>query len=210
MGYTLTYSQLVAEVQTIVESDNDEFVQNLPKIIARAHDQVQRDLDLEMWRDIAPKTIATNGIVAREDTWLKVLSIYAAGDFLSRRSLDYIRACGLAQGVPKYWSDLSETQIKVTPMPTEATNCDVEVLKRLPSLSESNPSSWISKNAADLLLLQTLIGSEVFLVGGERVAEFAALYKILVSSAIDELRGSGRREYEPVREAAKPNLEKTT
>lgn len=211
MGYTTTYSDLVDEVQTIVDSTNEEYVAQLPKIIARAHDQVQRDLDLEMWHAIVPKNI-TSKILARDMAWLKVLSIYlpVTGEFVEKRSLDYVRACGNAAGNPRYWADKSESEILVVPAPTMATSCEVDVLQRLPTISEDNQESWITKNAADLLLLQTLIGSEVFLVGGERVSEFAALYKIVSASAIDELRGTGRKEYEPTREASKPSLEKTT
>lgn len=211
MGYKLTYSQLVDEVQSIVDSTNDEFVSNLPKIIARAHDQVQRDLDLEIWRTFATPNI-TNSIIVREPNWLKVLSINipSLGAFLGRRSLDYVRACGSTTGVPRYWADRSESEIMVAPAPDVPYVSEIEVMTRLESPSESLEETWILRNCADLMLLQTLIGSEVYLVGAERVAEFASLYKIVVASAIDELRGSGRREYEPVREASKPTLEKTT
>jgi len=214
MGYTTTYDDLVEEVQVIVESTNDEYVEQLPRIIARAHDQVQRDLDLAMWHAIVPIANATSRILTRDLSWLKVLSIYipSTGKFVEKRSLDYVRACGGVTGVPKYWADQSETEILIVPAPTVAApvSFEVDTLKRLASIDEDNQESWITKNAADLLLLQTLIGSEVFLVGGERVTEFAALYKLIVTSAVDELRGTGRNEYEPTREASKPSLEKTT
>lgn len=211
MGYTTTYASLIEEVQTIVDSTNEEFVDQLPKIIARAHDQVQRDLDLEMWHSIVDGNI-TARILTRDLAWLKVLSIYlpVTGQFVEKRSLDYVRACGSTVGNPRYWADKSETEILVVPAPATAVPCEVDALQRLPAISDSNQESWITKNAADLLLLQTLIGSEVFLVGGERVSEFAALYKIISASAIDELRGTGRKEYKPTREASKPALEKTT
>ena len=207
MGYTLTYNQLIAEVQTIVESTNEELVAELPKIIARAHDQVQRDLALSMWNETVETAMtANNPVLVRNALWLKVLSIFIPSQnrFVEQRSSDYVRSYAAAVGVPKFWYQKSEGVIFLGPTPALNYATQVEALVRIPHLAPDRQVTWISTNAADLLLLQTLIGSESYLVGPERVAEFTAMYRYNLGAALEELRGMKRTEYEPIREAPKP------
>jgi hypothetical protein len=210
MGYQTTFSSLRAEVINIVDSDNPEFLQYLDRIIARAHDNVQRDLDLTMWRTFP--TITVNAGVAtfpRDPSWLRLVGGYiiASGKPVEKRSLDYLRAYGDGQGVPRCFAERNEATYQLAPIPSVNTTLELEVLTRLPTLNNEAPTSWITQNAADLLLLQTLIGSELYLLGTERVVTFKELYQIQLASAVSELKGSARPEYTPVRAAPKPKLE---
>jgi hypothetical protein len=210
MGYSTTFTNLRNEVISIVDSDNPEFIANLDKIIARAQDNVQRDLDLEMWRTfVAVSLTSGNRLFTRPSTWLKVFSFHFVdtGLPLEKRTLDYLRAYGTTPGTPKFWAERDETNFQVAPIPSANVNIEAEVLTRLASLSNSNPENWISRNAADLLLLQTLIGSETYLLGEERVAGFAQMYQILLSSAHAELRGTQKNEDTPIRSVPRPNVE---
>lgn len=209
MGYSLTYPTLVTEVCRIVEDDGPEFLAQLPSIIAMAQDAVQRDLDLSIWRTFTTGNLTAGSALAnREDDWLKVLSIYlpAQGRHLDRKSLDYVRSFSATQGVPRCWAEQAEDQIRIAPTPAAAYAVEIEVHKKLPSLAVGNPVNWISRNCADLLLLATLIGSESFLVGQERMAEFNTLYQSTLSSALLELRGVKREEASPTRTASPPKL----
>lgn len=210
MAYTLTYSELVTQVKSIVENDVSDFVAQLPKIIAIAQDTIQRDLDLSIWRTVVADHVTAGSAIypSRADTWLKVLSIWipSEGVHLERRSKDYVRMFSANRAVPRYWAEISETELQVAPIPLQNYSIEVDVHKRLPALSDSNQSNWISKNCADLLLLATLIGSESYLVAPERVAEFSQLYAATLAGAIRELRGVEREEGAPVRAAVPPKI----
>jgi hypothetical protein len=210
MGYTLTYAGLVAELQDIVEDTGPEFVANLPKIIARAQDQVQRDLGLAIWRRFESNSVDFNKAeYPRQGDWLQILSVHFPTLVLwpEQRGLDWVRSFGSATGKPRYWCEVNESAIRFAPIPDQNYPVEIEVMKKLPSLSSTNPTNWISENAADLLLLASLIGCEVYLASSDRMKEFMSLYQTLLDGAVRDLREGERSRYEPVRASPKPTLQ---
>lgn len=209
MAYTTTYATLVADLQDIVESTNHEFVAQIPKIIARAQDVVQRDLGLEIWRGfISTTTTSLSRDLTRNQAWLEVRSIFlpALGRPLEKRHIDWVRMYGPSQGVPKYWTEATETQIWLSPIPDDTYAIQIEILDRLPNLNQSNQTNWLTNNAADLLLLACLIGSELYLVSPDRLKEYMGMYAMLLAAAQSELRTQERAGYEPVRAAPMPSV----
>lgn len=207
MAYTTSYDTLVADLQDIVDSNNAEFVAQIPSIIARAQDNVQRDLGLEMWRSLVPaSTVSLQATMTRNQGWLEVRSMFipSLGRYLEKRKLDYVRMYGTTQSSPKYWAEESETQFRLAPIPDGIYTLDIEVLLRLPNLGPSNQTNWLTTHVGDILLLACLIGSELYLMSSERVAEFKAFYDSLLSAAVRELRDQERSGYIPTRAASFP------
>ena len=161
-AYTTSYDDLVADLQDITESTEPEFVLQIPKIIARAQDVVQRDLGLEIWRSFSSVS-TVNGVntITRQASWLQVhsISIPTIGAYPEQRKLDFLRMYGTTSGTPKYWAEVSETSIQLAPTPNAVFALSVEVLERLPALAGGNQTNWLTTHAADLLLLQALIGA---------------------------------------------------
>ena len=207
-AYSPDYTSLVAEVQSICEDTNAEFVANIPLFIARAQDAVQRDLGLDLWRGYSDNPVTTAAIVRSTD-WLIVrsLRITASNTWLEKRHLDYVRMYGGSTGRPKVWAEDEEATLMVAPTPDTSYTIRVEYYQRLPVLSTLNPTNWITRNAGDLLLLMTLVNCQLYLVSPERVAEFTGLYQMILQSSVTELRDSERQRYSPVRNAPRPVLQ---
>lgn len=208
MAFTLTYAQFAAELQNWTEDDSTEFATDaLPGIAQRAHDRVQRDLDLAVFHDVSSVAIAsTDETFARNSAWLKILSIEipAEGALLDRRSYDYVRLYGNS-GQPRFFAERGTDYIYFAPAADAAYTLSVEALKRT-AFSSSNTTTWISINAADLLLLAGLMEAELFLKSPESMGEYAAAYQATLASAQAELRGVTREEYAPTRSAARPQI----
>lgn len=208
-AYTTTYDDLVSDIMDIVESDEPEFVAQIPKIIARAQDNLQRDLGLEIWRSF-PSVNTASGVatIVRDDDWLQVNSIFipAQGVYPEQRKLDWVKLYGASTGVPKYWAEVDEDTIRLAPTPNAIYALEIEVLERAPALSDDNQTNWFTKHAADLLLLGCLVGAETYLVSQARVAEFMALYQGILRAAVKEMRTQERAGYEPTREASRPSV----
>jgi hypothetical protein len=207
-AYAPTYPELVLEVQDICENTNSEFISNIPRFVHRAQDTVQRDLGLDIWRDYELGTLSTASYTRSQD-WLIVRSLYlpVSNRFLDKRHLDYVRGYGGSSGTPKVWCEDQETTLLVAPAPSSSLSIRVEFYKRLDALSEANPGNWITRNAGDLLLLQTLINAQSYLVAPERVQEFSSFYAALLQSAVPELRDSERQRYAPIRAAPRPAIQ---
>lgn len=210
MAYTTSYDELFANLMDITESTEPEFVVQIPAIIARAQDVVQRDLGLEIWRTFSPVSTA-NGVntITRDPSWLQVhsISIPALGAYPEQRKLDFLRMYGSSSGTPKYWAEVSETSIQLAPTPNAVFALSVEVLARLPALAEDNQTNWLTTHAGDLLLLQALIGAEMYQSSQARVAEFQGAYQLLLAGAQKELRIQERSGYTPTRAASEPSAQ---
>jgi hypothetical protein len=205
-AYAPTYSELVEEIQDICEDTNDEFVENIPRFIHRAQDQVQRDLGLALWRDYQDDVPITAAEYARNTDWLIVLSIYlpVQNKFLERRSLDYVRVYGGGTtGRPRFWAEDMENTLLIGPTPDASYSALVEFYKRLPALSGDNETNWITSNAGDLLLLQSLINAGSYLLSHERVNEYTGMYSVLMPQCQNELRDSERVRDQPTRVAGR-------
>ena len=204
-AYAPTYSELIEEVQDICEDTNDEFVSNLPKFIHRAQDQVQRDLGLSIWRNYQDDVPIDDAEYARDTDWLIILSIYlpAHNKFLERRSIDYVRMYGGGTtGRPRFFAEDMENTILIGPTPDASYAALVEYYERLPALAvDTNETNWITQNAGDLLLLQTLINAGSYLLSHERVNEYTGMYMTLMPQAQNELRDSERIRDMPLRTA---------
>lgn len=212
MAYTVTFDELMSEIQSIVENDAPEFVAELPKHISQAQDRVQRDLQLSIWRNSSTGMLVSgNRSIARDPKCLKILSIEltSTGAFLTRRSYDYVMQMR-QQKMPRVYCEASEGEVFVGSIPDSNYAFKMSSLKRLDPLSDTNQENWITRNAADLLLIAATANAERYLMGSERASELENLYSGLITGALNELRGLGREEYEPARTAAKPKLKAET
>lgn len=208
MAYALTYAALVSELQTYVDNTNTEFVGQLPNIIARAQDRVQADLSMTQWREIEHNSVTANvSTYPRQASWLKVFSLFfpASGRFAERRSMDWCRMMNAtaAKGVPRYYAEHQDGSMLLSPTPAGNYEVYVDTLVRLPALSATNPSNWISTNAASCLLYAALIECEGFLIDADRKAEFLQMYTDNLQRTRSELTSLDREEYGTVRDAAK-------
>ena len=208
-AYAPTYTSLLTEVQDICEDSNGEFVANIPLFIHRAQDQVQRDLGLDFWRAYSLDTLTT-GSFTRNADWLIVRSLYlpASNSWVQKRHLDYVRGYGGLTGRPRVWAEDQETTLLLAPVPDVSYSVRVEYYQRLAALVvSSNESNWITRNAGDLLLLQTLINAQSYLVSPERVQEFSGMYQAVLPAALSELRDSERHRDQPIRSAPRPAMQ---
>lgn len=206
-SYTPTYSELVLELQDLTENTNSEFISNIPRFVHRAQDQVQRDLALDIWNLHA--TISVNAAsIARNADYLVIRSLFipASRRWIEKRHIDYVRGYG-GTGTPKVWAEDTDLFFIFAPTPDATYSVSVEYYQRLAGLSASNETNWITRNAGDLLLLQSLINAHAYLINPERMQECAQLYAALLGTATRELRESERNRYEPVRATPKPSLQ---
>lgn len=204
-SYTTTYDNLVLELQTYVEDDSPEYVASQNDIINRAEDRVVRDLNLELFKTEEPITItAANPIVTKPAGLLKLyrLRFTDTGDMTLPRSVDYCLMYDRTSQRPLYHAEEDETDIRLSPTPDQAYPTEIRFLRRPPPLGLSQQTNWLTDHVGDLLLLASLIESELYLIDSQRVQEdFLPEYERKLQVAIFELRGLSSSEYTPQRNA---------
>lgn len=199
-----TYTQLIADIQSYVDNDIDELANNLPKVVARGHARIQRDLELAQWRARLETSLPYDQErVDRPSGALKIYSIFdeQSGRFVERRATDYVRAYG-GRGRPRYFAEDDEDTLFLAPRPDGNRHVTITYLKRLDPPSVTTATTWISENLPEMLFYACLAGAEEFLIGQERKAEFEAEYARALNEYRNELRGLHNEEYAPIRQAA--------
>lgn len=170
----MTYAEFIAAIQNLFGIDVTETVDAnfntiMPTAIAFAEGRCQRDL-----QPISALAVQTATLPAGTDRFT------VAADFLAPRQL--VRTTGLlrdpltmrdtrfldiyapdtaVRGTVKYWAPHSDTVLRVAPVPLTDTDVELQYLSKPATLSVTNPTTWLSLWAPDLLVAATM----VFLAG---------------------------------------------
>ena len=99
------------------------------------------------------------------------------------------------RGLPRYWAEKSPTVIYITPTPDNNYTVEMDLLRRLPTLSNAAPTNWVTLNLGDLLLAALLIEASQFLKAPERTAEFVQTFQQKVELANKHFPSRARVDY---------------
>lgn len=213
-----TYTTLTAALQNWLEDDDAEFVGSIPEIIALGEVRLLRDLDFAMFAGEGSVTVAAGtelvtkpGVAPLTLLNYQSLSCYPTGGtgpadhallpWLETRSDEFVRdyngqyfgAAG--HGVPRYYSEASETQWRLAPTPNVEVELTYRFTARPDGLSDLVPETWLSVNVPDVLLKACLAESERFLKSDDRIPIWEQDYASLLQSAREESYSLLRAQY---------------
>ena len=182
-----------------MEDDDTEFTGSIDDLINLGEMRLWRDLDLSIFTSEGTASTSTGVETATKpvtDTELVVTqSIYydSAGvrTFLELRSTDFVRDHQVigATAPPKYYSEQTETDWLLSPIPDAIYTLNSRGVTRPTRLSAGNPTTWLSLHQDDLLFKACLAESEKFLKADDRVEMWKADY-------VDSLPLAKRETYE--------------
>lgn len=218
MSLTLTYTSLKAMIQTWAEDNDTEFTTALDNIIGLGELRVLRDLDLEIFDNVATGNFTTSSQdITKPSDFISLRSfsyVDGAGKsfFLTRKTYDFLKMYWRTEattGTPLFYAEYSETTLKVAPTPSNGYTYEIRYIARPTGLSSSTATTWLSDNVADLLFKACMIESEKYLKEdpseGGRVAKFEAEYRAELPKAKRELLRVQRSDYRPIAPATSPN-----
>jgi len=96
-------------------------------------------------------------------------------------------------GSPTHYTIIGE-EIQIKPTPNSTDTLEVAYFTRLPALSDTNTTNWLTANAPDLLLYGALIEAEAYLVNDPRIA--------IWKNAFDEAMNEWNRQEDNARFSA--------
>jgi hypothetical protein len=186
-----TYTELLANLQTWLEDDDEDFVNAIPEIINLGQMRLWRDLDLSIFtsEDQTP-TVATNELLAKPVTDTEVVSFQSLWfDFdpgtgtqrywLELRSTDFIRDYQVPSvtGIPKYYCELDQDNWALAPIPDAIYTVNTRGTTRLqPLVATTQETNWLSLHMDDILFKACLAESEKYLKADDRVEIWKADY----------------------------------
>jgi hypothetical protein len=167
-----TYSGLKTAVANWL--NRTDLTSYIPDFIALAEERIYRDLRIKAMETAFSSTVAS-GVIALPTDYLELKSAYVDGSpiyFLERASLEDIyskyptRAAG---GKPLYIAREGENFI-FGPYPDAAYTIKGIYYKKLPALSDSNTTNWLTSSAPSLILFGALTEAAPFLKDDARLA----------------------------------------
>lgn len=166
-----------SELQTAVSNwlDREDLSSMIPDFISLAEARIARSL-----RSRGVEERATTVLVAGQEYYS------LPTDFLEARRvkinsnpirvLDYKTPTQITDmfpdssgGVSRYYTIIGE-EIQLKPSPNSTDTLEIAYFTKLPPLSDSNLTNWLTANAPDLLLYGSLIEAEAYLVNDPRIA----------------------------------------
>lgn len=170
----MNYAELIASLQTWVESSETAMVAELDFIIELAEKRIYRSIDLENgWKYSTVAAAQGTELVALPSDSVVVRQVeYVVTATNVRTSLlqkdvsfiyDYLGDI-TTEGTPRYYAHYDDTQILVGPSPDAiVANFAIAHTYRPTQLSASNTTTWLSTEAPDVLLYACLKELAVFL-----------------------------------------------
>lgn len=210
MALSFTLSTLKTEIQEYMSNDDADFTGRLDNIIKMAEDRVVKDLALERFdsTDTSASTADGSRTVTVPTGVLKIKALYitVSGSFVplenrNKSYIDMVHPAVATENQPVYWAYSDEdNDLYFGPTPDAVYPITMEVVKRPTSLVTDTTGTWISQNAADMLLYACLAEAERFNQFGEgaMVWENQYLNDKWPSTAM-ELKGITRAEFEKMR-----------
>lgn len=172
----LTYAQFVTQVANlaVVEETNSEFLVVLPLAIDYAELRIQRDLDLLQTSSTYVATLTTGDrrLTAPAGTFVvteQLNLLTPAGTIdpetgtrnsllpTTKEYIDVVYGASASTGVPRYFVPFNDNLWLVAPPPDDDYSIEIVGTARLPTLSSTNTTNFLSLYFPDLLVMATMI-----------------------------------------------------
>ena len=196
----MNYTSLVQNIKDFMEDDGTEFSAAIDTFIDITELKLSRSRRIPAFRRRAPSTLTANApfismptdMVSLENLHLiesnnRTLLLLRSDEFM----MEYWPN-RTATGSPRYYAYFDDDTMYVAPTP--ATNISVEISyrRRLPALSSSNLTNWLTDNASDALLYGSLVEAASFNRNYPLQERYMAMYQKAVQDIAQEqqVRGS--------------------
>jgi len=178
-----------ANLQTAIANwlDRSDLTARIPEFITLAETRIMRRLRVRgMEERSITSLVSGQEYYGLPDDFLEVRDVQVNTNPLSR--LKYMTPRELddtypndSQGTPAAFTIIGN-EVQLKPTPNITTDFEIAYFEKIPNLSDSNTTNWLTANAPDLLLYGSLIESEAYLVNDQRVP----LWKSAFDEAIND------------------------
>lgn len=170
----MNYSELVAQLQTWVESSEVDFVGEMDNFIVNAEHRIYKAIDFAITRDEDTSVTVAQGtatITLPADTLtVRFVQLVSAGTgartTLYHKDTSFIDEYTnnrTTQGTPKFYSFANETTLLLGPTPDNSTDTlAIHRSVRPAPLSATNTTTWLADTYPELLLYSCLLEIATF------------------------------------------------
>ena len=186
-AYVMTYDSLVEDVIRYSERNDASFVQQIPRLIAMAEQEIAAQIKT-LWElnVVTTALVPSNGTLIKPARWRKTVSMKISGEPVLHRSQDYIAQvqAEFPQGLPKYYADYDYNHWAFGPIPDSAYTVEIIYYSLVQPLDSTNQQNLITQVAPQAILFGTLLQAQGYLKSPDKLQ----LWKGMYDSAMQALR----------------------
>lgn len=191
---SMTYDSLIEDIKMYAERRDDAFVNQIPRFIMMAENDIATNVrGSGMQRVVTSKMEQGNPYLRKPNRWRETVSMNIT--FGTRRRVLHLRTYEFCRSIapdvsheeaPRYYSDADLDNWFIAPNPNRNYEFEVLFYERPEPLSETNQTSWLTRQAPNLILFGALLQAQVFLKRDERFQIFQAQYAAAVQGVQQE------------------------
>jgi hypothetical protein len=190
----MTYTSLVADIQSYLERTDTATIEKIPTFIMLAEQALAADIKFLGNLTVNESAMVVGEpIIVKPARWRKTVSmnVVVAGvrTPVLMRKYEYLREYwpqATATDVPKYYADYDYTHWLVAPTPDDDYTFEVLYYERVQPLNSSNQANWFTEYAPQALLYGCLLQAMPFLKNDSRVALWQQMYAQYVATLKNE------------------------
>lgn len=178
-AYVMTYDSLVEDVIRYSERNDTSFVQQIPRLIAMAEQEIAAQIKT-LWELNVVNTALTpaTGTLIKPARWRKTVSMKISGEPVLHRSQDYVAQIQteFSQGVPKYYADYDYNHWALGPVPDSAYTTEIIYYSLVQPLDSTNQQNLITQVAPQAILFGTLLQAQGYLKSPDKLQLWKGMY----------------------------------
>lgn len=185
----MTYSSLVEDVIRYSERDDASFVDQIPRLISMAEQEIAAQVKT-LWELNVVTTTTTTGnpgsVLVKPARWRKTVSMKINGEPVLHRSQEYVAQYQAEsdQAQPKYYADYDYNHWMLAPVPDAAYPVEIIYYSRIQPLDSTNQENLITQEAPQAILFGTLLQAQGYLKSPDKLA----IWKQMYDSAMNALK----------------------
>ena len=166
----MNYSTLVQNIKDFMEDDGTEFSNAIDTFIDFTELKLSRELKIPAIRRRATSTLSIGDpFITMPSDMVSLEGLHTINSnvrtLLLLRSDEFMMEYWpnrTSTGTPKYYAYFDDDTLYVAPPPSAALGLEISYRRRLPALSSSNTTNWLTDNASDALLYGSLVEAAAF------------------------------------------------
>ena len=177
----MTYDSLVQDVIRYMERDDASFVEQIPRLIMLAEQEIATQVKT-LWQLSVVETTLIGGsqgmVLEKPARWRKTVSMKASGQPIQHRSQDYVAqyVTESSSGIPKYYSDYDYNHWMFAPIPEAPVSIEIIYFERVQPLDSANQQNLITREAPQALLFGTLLQAQGYLKALDKLPVWKQYY----------------------------------
>lgn len=175
----MTYDSLVEDVIRYSERNDASFLQQIPRLIAMAEQEIAAQVKTLWELNVVTTTLVpSNGTLTKPSRWRKTVSMKINGEPVLHRSQDYVAQIQteFSQGAPKYYADYDYSNWALGPIPDDDYTVEIIYYSLVQPLDSTNQQNLITAVAPQAILFGTLLQAQGYLKSPDKLQLWKGMY----------------------------------